>query len=70
MFTKEDIRLLERFLLRAKGQATSERNEANRLWGAYGDRRDSLGYQLEGARKDIADAERLLELVKTIPTED
>lgn len=61
---EEDETALRRFLLRAKGQALSERNEANRLWGAYGDLRDSLGYQLDGARKDIADAERLLDLLK------
>lgn len=70
MFTKEDIRLLNRFLLRAEGQARSEVNQANALWGAYGDRRDSLGYQLEGGRKDMADAARLRSMLDLIPTED
>lgn len=65
-FTDEDIDELERILIRAKAEALSERNEAQRLWGAYGDRRGALGHQLARAERTIAAVERLRGLPDTL----
>ena len=61
-----DIYALERILIRAKASAISDRNDAQRLYGAYGDRRAAIDQRIDEAVKTITDADRLLMLARTL----
>ena len=65
-FTGQDITDLELILLRAKAQITSDRNDANRLFVAYGDERPGFGHRIDAAKKAIETIDRLLPLVRAL----
>ncbi len=63
MFTDEELDTIAWLASLVKSQALSERNAADRLYGAYNDR-DFVHRDLDAARTKIARCEAVIEAVK------
>jgi len=63
MFTDEELASIKWLAGLVKAQAVSERNTADRLYGAYNDR-DFVHRDLDHARNKIARCEKVLEAVE------
>lgn len=64
MFSNEDLKAIEVILIREKATALSELRDTERLYGAYGDKRDSLVDRMSVARTRYETASRLLDTIK------
>jgi hypothetical protein len=60
----EDLATVEWLASLVKSQALSERDQGNRLYGAYADKRAFPGQMLDMARTKIARVERLQAALK------
>ncbi len=63
MFTEAELKEIAWLASLVKSQALSERNAADRLYGAYNDR-DFVHRDLDAARSKLARAESIVEAVK------